>query len=586
MKTAPPPSPARPPWRFAVVLATLATVSALTVAAYGVYAWHRVQEEAADRLAGLARLGAESSRLFYDNIDGSLATVARRIAEEGAAGSPAKTQALLERYSVRSGPLQSVQLVTPDGRVVADSIQPRIADWNPVADPTAIHGPSSDLGIGRPLAGEQNDPTLVPVRYPVRNSRGRLLFTLAALVSTEEQTRILSELQMHGTGVIGVVRDDGGVQGQWRAGYNQGAWLPNPVDGVLAATLKAYPDQSHGRIPHVDTDGAERQLMAFHRIPGYPLSLVLAMPAHAIRALWIERVQVPFFLLLCMAMAGVIIGRRATAQQTLWAREVDQRQSRLELLHRMATLVNAGLPVTDVIERTVASLSSRHPTLRTTYSTLDQSGRLLAIESIPAPGLPDATGYELDYAKAPEYLAVLRAGGPGLIENWRADPRIQALQLPDLCMAAACLDMPLAHPGALIGLLSLDALQPRVWSADEIDTLREVASQLALALREAQAQQARAVAVEQLRDRESTFRRLAEISSDWFWEQDTEARFRLRADAFWLTPGPFGGESNFIGAHVWDLPNTRFDADQLTSHREALDRREAFRDFEIGRAHV
>ena len=581
MKTAPPPSSARPPWRFAVVLATLAVVSALTVAAYGVYAWHRVQEEAADRLAGLARLGAESSRLFYDNIDGSLAVLARRISEDGAAGSPAKTQALLERYNVRSGPLRAMQLITPDGRVVADSIQPRIANWNPAADPTAIHGPASDLEIGRPLPGDLDEPKLIPVRYPVRNSRGRLLFTLAALVSTAEQTRILSELQMHGTGTIGVVRDDGVVQDQWRAGYNQGAWFPNPVDGVLAATLKADSDQSHGRIPHVEADSTERRLMAFHRIPGYPLALVLAMPSRAIWTLWLERVQVPVFLLLCMAMAGVIIGRRATAQQSLWSREVDQRQSRLELLHRMATLVNAGLPVTDVIERTVASLSSRYPALRITYSTLDERGRLVVIESMPAPGLPDATGYEIDYAKTPEYLAVLRAGGPGLIENWRTDPRIQALQLPDLCLAAACLDMPLAHPGALIGLLSLDSAQPRVWGADEVDTLREVASQLALALREAQAQQARVIAVEQLSDRESTFRQLAEISSDWFWEQDTEARFRLRADAFWLTPGPFGSESSFIGAPVWDLPDTRFDADQLAAHRNVLSRREAFRDFEF-----
>ena len=579
MDSAVPPQPPlyRPPWRFAAVLVTLAMLSALTVAVYGVYAWQHIQDEAADRLAGLVRLGAGSSRLYYQGIETSLAGLARQIAEAGDETAPAKAQAIVDAADLGAGPLLAVLVVAPNGRPAAASSQPRIARWTPASDPTAIHGPSSNLEIGRPLAAGPGAPPAIPVRYPVRDAAGRLLFTLAALAATDEQTRILSELQFRGTGTIGVVRDDGFVQGQWRQG--EGRWLSNPLQGPVAASLETRPDQTHGQLRR--SDDSDQQLMAFHRVAGYPVALVIAMPTRAIWSLWLARVQMPFFLLLCMAMAGVLIGRRATAQQNRWSRAVEQRQSRLELMHHVTTLVNAGLPVADVIERTIATLAKRYPELRIAYSTLEDSGRMVAIESVPAPRPPDPTGYVLDYAMAPAYLATLKAGGPGLIENWRTDPRVQALRLPDRYFAAACLDMPLAHPGGLIGLLSLDAREPRAWTADEIDTVREVAGQLALALREAHAQQARAVAVAQLGDRENTFRRLAEISSDWFWEQDSEWRFHLRGSAFWLTPSPFGAAVSFIGSRVWELPDVRFDPDLLAAHREALEQREPFREFEF-----
>lgn len=74
------------------------------------------------------------------------------------------------------------------------------------------------------------------------------------------------------------------------------------------------------------------------------------------------------------------------------------------------------------------------------------------------------------------------------------------------------------------------------------------------------------------------FRDFAELSADWFWEQDAEFRF---SRFFGVSPEKlFRNQSDFIGRRRWEMPISGFTAGELAEHIAIYERHEPFRDFE------
>jgi PAS domain S-box-containing protein len=77
---------------------------------------------------------------------------------------------------------------------------------------------------------------------------------------------------------------------------------------------------------------------------------------------------------------------------------------------------------------------------------------------------------------------------------------------------------------------------------------------------------ARRSAERDLRDSEQRFRMLAELSSDWFWEQDSEFRFVN----FVAKPAVELDFSRLIGKRRWEVPTEGMTEDQWNVHRATL----------------
>jgi diguanylate cyclase (GGDEF)-like protein/PAS domain S-box-containing protein len=87
--------------------------------------------------------------------------------------------------------------------------------------------------------------------------------------------------------------------------------------------------------------------------------------------------------------------------------------------------------------------------------------------------------------------------------------------------------------------------------------------------------------LDSLRRSEERFRKLTELSSDWYWEQDAE--FRL---TFMSTPlGEKIGidVSAYIGRRRWDQPALNLSDADWARHRAQVERHEPFREFEMHR---
>jgi PAS domain S-box-containing protein len=80
---------------------------------------------------------------------------------------------------------------------------------------------------------------------------------------------------------------------------------------------------------------------------------------------------------------------------------------------------------------------------------------------------------------------------------------------------------------------------------------------------------------------EMRFRALAELSADWYWEQDEQLRF-VETDGVLRAVG--GMDPGLIfGACLWDLPDTQPQNRDWAAHRMALEAREKFRDLLLRR---
>ena len=89
----------------------------------------------------------------------------------------------------------------------------------------------------------------------------------------------------------------------------------------------------------------------------------------------------------------------------------------------------------------------------------------------------------------------------------------------------------------------------------------------------------RRLAEQHLRASEARFRDLTEMTSDWFWETDTEMRFTEVSGGGLMSSTPAGDPDSPLGKRRWELPVTGVTPEQWAEHRRLLEARLPFRDF-------
>ncbi len=574
----------RQPWRFGSIILALALLTGATVAAFGFYAWRTVADEETRRVENLAQLAGRSASLYYRQFGIALGDLGAELGEAGAQLTPARARQMLDRTRDHAPTMLLVALMDPAGRPLAVSAA---RSGTPKA-PDLVFPTSGDKGsgvtafgveVGHPIYSPLFNEWMVPLRHEARDEKGRLRHVLFALASLDDQAEAFRDLAVPNGWIIGILRDDAYFQGRWPASLNPPNVFSERFSGPIERWVRANPGKPGGSLVGTSPISGEKRLIGLHRIEDRPMTLFLSVPYAMIWSQWLAVVRVPFCLFLFLAAGALWVSRRMAAQQALWSREVGQRQSRLELLHRIATEVTSGMPAREVVRRTLTALAARYPDLRACYSTLDDNGRLEVKDSVQPPDIRDITGLVLDYAKDPEYLAALRRGETGMLHHWGSEARAAGSGRP--APERASLEVPLADPGGLVGLLCLDSARPHEWTEDQQATLREVAAQLALALKEAQAEHARAQAMAKLAEREDLFRRLTQLSSDWIWDQDADLRFLPRPADDWEKAHLRANA--WVGKLRWEVTDNIFDPAVLADHQATLERREPFQDLQYHR---
>jgi len=84
-----------------------------------------------------------------------------------------------------------------------------------------------------------------------------------------------------------------------------------------------------------------------------------------------------------------------------------------------------------------------------------------------------------------------------------------------------------------------------------------------------------------LRESESRFRSLTQLSSDWYWEQDEQFGLKFMSGRMGERTGL--DATAYIGRKRWDTPALNLTEEDWAKHRAQLERREPFRNFEMQR---
>lgn len=127
----------------------------------------------------------------------------------------------------------------------------------------------------------------------------------------------------------------------------------------------------------------------------------------------------------------------------------------------------------------LSSTRRRLPGLGVAFGLVDDAGELRVLASdAPAPTL-DHTDLRADLTASPRYLAQLRRGHLFRAPDVASDERLRGIR-DSLGRAGigAIMVLPLMHEERLVGVACLNAADPHVWTASELEALAEVGERL------------------------------------------------------------------------------------------------------------
>ncbi len=266
---------------------------------------------------------------------------------------------------------------------------------------------------------------------------------------------------------------------------------------------------------------------------------------------------------------------RQLAEQAL-----KESETRLRLVNLVSKRVTEGDHVYNVLERAVDELQGGFPKARVTYWSSDEAHTLTAICCSAPAGSDNLVGQRIDPRLDTTWAESLRQNRHVAFADLNSQLKSDNSSERTLASGVkSLLVVPLIRSGQLLGAISLSEPEPRVWRENDVAMVDEISDALAVAVLGANVEQERRSAETALRDSESRFRGLTELSSDWFWEQDAEFRFTL------VSKGAEGHEAatpeEMIGKTRWEAGNPMppDDDPDWSAHRALLEAREPFRDL-------
>jgi diguanylate cyclase (GGDEF)-like protein/PAS domain S-box-containing protein len=163
---------------------------------------------------------------------------------------------------------------------------------------------------------------------------------------------------------------------------------------------------------------------------------------------------------------------------------------------------------------------------------------------------------------------VWQTGEPIWVPDWGTDPRAARKTRPESTSLHAAVRFPIWTGGSVTAVLAVTSRRMRAPHKRLHQALHVIAAMIGQYLERTAAEQA-------VRESEARFRSLTALSSDWYWEQDSQFRF-TRLEGRYVTGGDESLRARLIGTQRWESGleiEGGWDA-----HRAALEARQPFHD--------
>ncbi|HYL91314.1 MAG TPA: EAL domain-containing protein [Burkholderiales bacterium] len=255
--------------------------------------------------------------------------------------------------------------------------------------------------------------------------------------------------------------------------------------------------------------------------------------------------------------------------------ESKRAEQRLRLEHAVNRVLAEADSASAVLQGVLRAICEAESWECGRYFMIDPSGAKVRLEEAWSDGTPEADRF-IAASRALEFVpgaglvgTVWQSGEPLWVADAKEDSRAR---LPAPVRSRAAFICPVQSEGRTVGVLALTSRAVRPPDRRLMEAVVVIAGQLGQFV---QRKQAEAV----MRESEDRFRKLVELSSDFYWETDAEHRMTRTTHAEKHRPA----STPVLGKTRWDLPSIYPDAAGWAAHRAVLEARQPFRDFEIGR---
>ena len=334
--------------RSAALLAALVCVFAMIVSWI---AWREVRNEQIGKLSTLVDLESKAIDVYFRNMEGGLIALGQDLTQADASRDLDGAHVMLRRFLELHPELANVSMIAPNGTVLVTALtspdqtlastagQPSFEEFLRFADA------GQNFAVSRPVTGAVSGVPMVPMRLAVRTHRDQIAFILSAALPEDYLSAYWKDTPVMPRTSIGILRDDGyfvsiypipaGVAIDKLYGEPRAPWLIAQMQRN-GMPQKGYL-QVHSRTVNDDV------MSAYHRLPGYPLSLYVATSMANFRAAWVERIGATYLAILLLICAGAVAYRMALRRQSAWnLRQRASDNALRESEERFRTLIDAN----------------------------------------------------------------------------------------------------------------------------------------------------------------------------------------------------------------------------------------------------
>jgi signal transduction histidine kinase len=334
--------------RIAAYLMALALLTLVSVV-FTLTSWSSAVKGLERELQTQAVMGSQAVDTYFVMMEKSLAELGRHVQAQGVGPT---TWLRLAEYKKRFPELEIVVVNSPQGEILASSSPPRGGpNLNIGAEPSfalardALAAGAS-MVVSRPFKGPVSKLWTAPLRYAVRDDKGRLQFLVGGGLSMDRTHEFWKDAPLLPGSGMGVVRDDTYVVARYPmlATLGPDVLFAKPAPGIIGDYLRSSERKPVYGVIHAQSPvTGESTFVAFRRLAHYPLTFFVAHPESHLRATWLALAWPTYALILLLFGGGMAIFGWIERRQAEWQSEREARVRELEVQTARQAAVNAEL---------------------------------------------------------------------------------------------------------------------------------------------------------------------------------------------------------------------------------------------------
>jgi diguanylate cyclase (GGDEF)-like protein/PAS domain S-box-containing protein len=302
------------------------------------YSWlslQGVKNDQSKELSSISELSGNSLDSYFSHYENSLSVLALELLDANGALNIARSHLLLKRFLQANPDLLIASINRPDGKLLTSS------EFSPAKLLISLDKAASFIlgrdellkgnrfNIGRAVYSPPAKGWAIPLRFAIRNARGKMIYVLVAVLPLTRQQSFWHDLSLPPQTTLGLLRDDAYLISRYpdTGKSDLDKIYGQARTGVLVDHLKQELFPARGNVTGTSSIEKQEYLFGYRRLQHYPVTLFVAMPITNVYTKWWNQVRIIYILSFLFLFISYVIYRRTTQNQLAWevSREIHEK---------------------------------------------------------------------------------------------------------------------------------------------------------------------------------------------------------------------------------------------------------------------